>query len=392
MIVKPKVVIIGGGPAGLMAAFQLRELADVTIVDHKKALGRKFLVAGDGGFNLTHSEPLESFIQKYDSEFVRSCVKRFTPQDTRDWLSALGINTFIGSSGKIFPVEGTKPVTVLNAILKPLKKAGVTFLTGHRMIDFGEREVNLQSDKEVTALSYDFLILAMGGASWKKTGSDGRWLELLKVKNVPVKTFSASNSGIELAGIQQLSDFEGSVIKNLRLTFGNDSVAGDLVITQYGLEGKPVYAANNWIRNNDFKGLKIDFKPQLSEEQIRDKLSNASNMRKGFQQLHLSDVVYHWLKNSLAKEQFVDARLLAGHIKAFEPEIKGLRPVDEVISVVGGVEMNAIDENGKLRSLNNVWCCGEMLDWDAPTGGYLLQACFSTGFVVSQNVKLKIEK
>ncbi|MBI3240188.1 MAG: TIGR03862 family flavoprotein [Flavobacteriia bacterium] len=387
----PKILIIGGGPAGLIVASQLLDFkANITIIDHKPAVGRKFLVAGEGGFNLTHSEPLESFIQKYDSEVIKEWVTKFTPADFRSWLSSIGIETYIGSSGKVFPIEGTKPIQVLNAWLKHLKKAPINWQLKSELIDFNDKFVRIKSKNDVQELPYDFLVFALGGASWKKTGSDGAWFNLFAEKKISMIPFQSGNTGLELKESTWRKEFEGQIIKNCRLQINELIVAGDLVITHYGIEGKPAYAVNRPLRANDFKGLTIDFKPQLTVDKIETTLRNADSVRKAFKQLKLSDAIYSWLKEELPKEQFTDPGLLAKHVKTFGLEVIGLRPLDEAISTVGGVSMDAIDSSGELKQHENVFCCGEMLDWDAPTGGYLLQACVSSGYAVGQTIAGKL--
>ena len=386
---RPKVVIIGAGPAGLMVATQLKETnAEITLVDQKSAPGRKFLVAGHGGFNLTHSEPLEAFVAKYDSEFIRQCVRVFSPEDTREWLSGIGIGTIVGSSGKIFPTEDTKPIEVLNAWLQTLESPGITGVFKTTFVNFSEKEVEVLTDGETSYLPYDYLVFATGGASWKKTGSDGKWTAAFREKKIALKPFGASNSGLETVHGHWLEKYEGAIVKNVRFTVGETVFAGDFTVTEYGIEGKPVYAVNNWLRNHEMKGLFIDFKPQLSFEQILKTIKAAKNMREGFLDLKLSGAIYQWFREELTKEEFTDPETMSRLLKAFQPQIEGFRPIDEVISTVGGVAMDAIDETGRLSGYENIYCCGEMLDWDAPTGGYLLQGCFSSGYVVGSNLRL----
>lgn len=382
-----EVYIIGGGPAGLMAATQLIDSGfQVTIVDHKPAVGRKFLVAGDGGFNLTHSEFIEQFVERYNHPFPKEWVKAFTPNDFRAFLDSIGIRTYIGSSGKVFPLEGIKPIEVLRAWTDHLTQKGVKWKLKNRLVDFTDTTIFLKEEDQVTEYHYHYLIFAMGGASWKKTGSDGSWLELFKKKELPVLPFQASNSGLVLRSSDWLRKNEGFILKNIRLNCDTVSVPGDLVLTHYGLEGKPAYAVNGVLRNNGFQNLTIDLKPQFSAEKVLEIVRNQSSVRKVWSKLSLPDIFYEILKETTEKEVFSNPVTLTQSIKAFPLDVIGFRPLDEVISTVGGVDMNAIDPNGKLRSTDNIYCCGEMLDWDAPTGGYLIQACVSSGFAVAKAI------
>ena len=359
-----------------MAAAVLKDAADILIVDQKKKPGRKFLVAGDGGLNITHSEELNSFLSRYDSGYIRSCVRDFTPDALRNWLSSIGIETITGSSGKIFPADHYKPVDVLNAITDSVSSPNVEWKMGTHLVDFTDAEVILDSGSAQTAIKFDFLILAAGGGSWSVTGSEGKWLNLLESKGLKCSGFQSSNAGIELRNTDCCKRFEGSILKNVILRTDRQQTSGDLTITSYGLEGKPAYAANHAVRQST--DLLIDFKPQLTEEEIAEKL-NGVPVRKGFQQLKLPDSVYHLLRENTSKEDFVSPGRLAALLKSFPIPYKGLRPVEEAISTVGGLDLSEIDETGELKRFPKVFCAGEMLNWDAPTGGYLLQGCFSSG-------------
>lgn len=382
-----KVVVVGGGPAGLMAATQLINAGfQVTIVDHKATVGRKFLVAGDGGFNLTHSEPLEQFIERYDHVLLQKWVNDFTPDAFRSWLQEIGISTIVGSSGKVFPAKGIKPVEVLRAWINYLANKGVQWKLKTQLIDFSESSVRLQSKEQEEECNFDYLIIATGGGSWKKTGSDGQWMNIFTQKAIPVKPFQSGNSGLVLPMTDWLRKNEGCIIKNISLNCQSVKVAGDLVITQYGLEGKPAYAVNRPLRENNFQGLTMDLKPQFPIEKISEIFQQQVSVRKAWSALRLPEALYDWLRESLTKEQFTSPETMAQYIKAFPIEVEGLRPLDEVISTVGGVAMDAINETGKLSGFENIYCCGEMLDWDAPTGGYLIQGCVASGYAVGKAI------
>lgn len=387
----PHVVIVGGGPAGLMAAVRLCQTpVRITLIDHKQAPGRKLLVAGDGGFNLTHSEDLPAFLEKYDCEWIRNCVRQFTPEDFRVWLKSIGIETRVGSSGKIFPLEGIKPIQVLNSWLGALDENKVRKRFRTKMTGFDQTTLTIERDGQRETLKYDYLVLALGGASWSKTGSDGSWLELFREKGIPVLPFQSGNSGLELPYGEWLRQYEGTILKNIRLKAGNVVVAGDCVISSYGLEGKPAYAVNRPLRSSDFKGLTIDFKPQSDIVSLTEVIRQSKNVREAFRKMKIPDAVYDLFRENLSKDQFTNPDVLAASIRGFEIRVSGLRPLDEVISTVGGVALEALDPSGRLVHLENVYCCGEMIDWDAPTGGYLIQGCVSSGFVVGQTISERL--
>jgi uncharacterized flavoprotein (TIGR03862 family) len=383
---KKTVVIVGGGPAGMMAATQMLSCnCTVVLVDQKAAIGRKFLVAGDGGFNLTHAEPLASFIEKYNNSWIKECVSRYSNSDFIQFLDEIGIPTIIGSSGKIFPDSAIKPIQVLNswkAILTPK----VNFKLGWRLVDFNAGSATFHVDSGVKTLRFDFLVLALGGKSWSVTGSDGRWLEILSKKQVQTVPFQAGNSGLELKN-EWIAGSEGQVIKNVVVSSNGFSCHGDIVCSKYGLEGKPIYAVNRGVRMSETPQIQIDFKPQFSLDQVKQILHRSDTPSQGLKTLKLSQVAIRWIKQFVSKDVFTDSDCLARVVKAFEVPVTGFRPIDEVISTVGGVAVEEIDESGQLKKYPQVYCCGEMVDWDAPTGGYLIQGCVSSGWAVGSAIK-----
>lgn len=382
---KKTVLIVGGGPAGMMAATKLLDSdCKVVIADQKGSIGRKFLVAGDGGFNLTHSEPIDSFVEKYDNSWIKGCVSRYSNADFIQFLHEIGVPTIVGSSGKIFPEESIKPVQVLNA-WKVILNEKVEFKLGWRFVDFNERVATFEADSGMELLRFDYMVLALGGRSWSVTGSDGQWAELLAKKEVKLIPFQASNSGLELEN-EWLEGIEGQIIKNVLVSSNGLSCRGDVVCTKYGLEGKPIYAVNRGVRECASPRIQIDFKPQFSLEQVEYVLNNAATPSDGLKALKLSRVAIRWIKQSLTKEVFTDRAQLAKALKNFEIPVKGFRPIDEVISTVGGIAVEEIYESGQLKKYRRVYCCGEMVDWDAPTGGYLIQGCVSSGWVVGQSI------
>lgn len=384
-----RIIIIGGGPAGLMAATQLlKSDCEILLLDQKASVGRKFLVAGDGGFNLTHSETPGEFREKYDSDWIRQAVRQFSNKDWIKFLKQIGIETKIGSSGKVFPEDAIKPIQVLNA-WKQLLEPKVQFILNTRFVDFDEKQVEVEQDGKLEKIRFDYLVLALGGKSWPVTGSDGFWTPVFEQKGIVLNPFQPSNSGLVLYE-NWLGDLEGKILKNIRVSAGNQSCSGDLVCTSYGLEGKPVYAVNGALRKMEKPVFKVDLKPQMTQQKVFDVLKKAKNPSQGLKELKLGEVAIFWIRNFVSKQRFLDPKELAKAIKEFSIGIKGFRPIEEVISCAGGVADSEISESGELNKFPNVFVAGEMIDWDAPTGGYLIQGCVSSGYVSGKAIKLSI--
>lgn len=386
-MVKKKVCIIGMGPSGLMAGTVLLERGfDVHFFDHKKAAGRKFLVAGNGGFNLTHSEDQSLFLERYNHSFVQNAFLKFDNHEWMDFLESIGIKTYIGSSGKIFPIIGIKPIEVLSNWLNRISLLGGVFHYSHSLTDFNETEIILSKNDVFFKHSYDYLVLALGGGSWKKTGSTGTWIDLLMEKDVECIPFEASNAGFDVYNWEKIAELEGQRIKNVEVRFGESSRLGDVVITKTGLEGAPIYFINKDYRANRSGKVIIDLKPNKTKEEIQKTLTRSKNSTEGLKNLNLSKTVIQLIKLRTTKEEFSSTENLATILKELKFQIQGLRPIDEAISTVGGVSMDAIHENFQLKKFPKVFVCGEMLDWDAPTGGYLIQGCVSTGRMVGTSI------
>lgn len=384
---KPLIVIIGSGPAGLMAAQRLAmDGFKVHIYEQNKAAARKFLVAGHGGFNLTHSEDTDTFIQNYDKIEIQHIVKYFDNKATVEWFDRMGIPTFTGSSGKIFPAKGIKPIQVLQAILTKLADAGVKIHYGYRMVDFNAETVTLVRQRELVTIPYQKLILGLGGASWSKTGSDGRWVDIFIGKGIQVNTLQPVNSGVNTKG--DFSALAGQVIKNIQLKFTEHTKTGEIVFTSYGIEGAPVYYLNRFLRHQAFPLiLFLDLKPTYSLHSIKRELENKGNVTSILKnKLKLSKTAIQLLK-FLDRETYISPAKLAYSIKNFPVETTSFRPIDEVISTAGGVSFTELSDSLALKKYPGIFCVGEMLDWEAPTGGYLLQACFSSGAWVANNIK-----
>ncbi|GGH27961.1 NAD(FAD)-utilizing dehydrogenase [Sphingobacterium alkalisoli] len=386
---KPPIVIIGAGAAGLIAAQQLALNGfEVHIYEQNKAAARKFLVAGHGGLNLTHSEDIDTFIKRYDHIEIQKIVRYFDNKATIAWFDDLGIATFIGSSGKIFPAKGIKPIQVLQAILAKLTDIGVKIIYGYRMIDFDGESVSLDCQGKSIRIPYQKLILGLGGGSWAKTGSDGKWVDLFQAKGIQISTLQPANSGFNTN--IDFSPLAGKVLKNIQLKFEGLHKTGEIVFTTYGIEGAPVYYLNHLVRQISFPiTLFLDIKPTYTLVAIEKELSYNGNISSILRnKLKLSQTAIQLLK-FLDKETYTNPSKLAYAIKNLPIEVSSFRPIDEVISTSGGVSFKELSDSLALKKYPDIFCIGEMLDWEAPTGGYLLQACFSSGVWVADNITLK---
>ncbi len=383
---KPPIIIIGAGPAGLMAAQRLAEAGkEVHIYEQNKAAARKFLVAGHGGFNLTHQEPIADFVLKYDQPAIHDIVKTFDNEDTIQWLASIGIETYVGSSGKIFPIKNIKPIQVLQAWLDKLQRLGVRIHYEHQFVGFNEHTVTVRHLRQEIILEFSQLILALGGGSWQKTGSDAKWIKVLSEKDIAISPLAPANSGYNTQ--DNFSSLEGQVLKNIGVRFGNVRKKGEMVFTNYGIEGNPVYYLNRFTRSHSFPlYLFIDLKPTLTESAVIQALQSSSKTSEVLKsKLNLSKPALYLLKK-LDKETYMTPTRLAAVIKSYPIKVTGLRPIDEVISTAGGVCFNELTEQLALKKYPGVYCVGEMVDWEAPTGGYLLQACFSMGHFCAQQI------
>ena len=398
---KKSIAIIGGGASALMLAAHLDETKfDVTIYERNAALGRKFLVAGDGGLNLTHSESLEQFIQRYiPSEFIKPMLQQFSNQDLMEWLKNIGIPTFVGTSGRVFPEKEIKPIVVLNAIVNVLKLKNVQIKTQHFWKGWNEKnELQFETNNRVENISADKVVFALGGKSWSITGSDGSWINYFEKEGIQIVQFQASNCAVK---IDWKNDFlnvaEGQSLKNISIKCGDKERKGEVVITKSGMEGGVIYALIAPIRNqlnqNSEATIYIDFKPIYSHEEVVEKLNQPkrnswSNHLET--KIGLSKTAIHLLKFYLTKEEFTDMNLLSKMIKNVPLKIVGLAPIDEAISTVGGISLDEINADFELKRLPQHFCIGEMLDWDAPTGGYLLQANFSMGYCLAKHLNKQL--
>jgi uncharacterized flavoprotein (TIGR03862 family) len=391
---KQKVAIVGGGPSALMLAATLDfSQFEVGIYEQNKTLGRKFLVAGDGGFNLTHGSDLELMKQQYHPNgFLDKTLETFSNQDLRTWLHSLGIETFVGSSKRVYPIKGIKPIQVLNTILQKLEQKKVKINTQMQWTGWTENNDLLFNETEV--IKADLIVFALGGASWSVTGSKGTWLPYFNEKGIATVPFQASNCAFQVAWQSAFIDkYNGFPLKNISLTLGNHSVKGELVVTNFGLEGNAIYALSREIQNelkaNSSSTVFLDLKPMFELEQMIEKLKqvkskNTSDALKIG--LNFSPMQIQLIKQSISKEDYVEIDKLAERIKRLPLKILASAPIDEAISTIGGIAIEEIDESFQLKIMPNHYMIGEMLDWDAPTGGYLLQACMSMGVTLGKRL------
>lgn len=386
-----RIAVIGGGPAGLMAAeAAMAGGASVDLHDAMPSVGRKFLLAGKGGLNLTHSEPLERFLSRYGKRRARLAplIEPFGPDALRDWARGLGIDTRVGSSGRVFPA-GMKAAPLLRTWLNRLRAAGVRLHVRHRWTGWtDDGALRFATPRGERVARADAVVLALGGASWPQLGSDGAWAPLLSALGVDVRPLLPSNCGFEAGWSAHFRErFAGAPVKTVVASFGGARHTGEFIVTEHGIEGGVVYALSAPLRDaiaaHGNAVLELDLAPAWDLKRLENELSRPRGSRSLSSHIQsrvgLKGAKVGLLREALAKEAFESGGRLAAGIKSLPVKLTAARPLAGAISTAGGVAFEALDEKLMIRGLPGVFCAGEMLDWEAPTGGYLLTACFATG-------------
>ena len=388
---EPAVAIVGAGPAGLIAAEILgRAGLAVTVFDRMPSVGRKFLMAGRGGLNLTHSEPFDRFVTRYGpvADRLRPMLEAFSPADLTAWADGLGQPTFVGSSGRVFP-RALKASPLLRAWMARLAGQGVRLRTRARWLGWDAAgALCFETPEGPLTVAPGATVLALGGASWPSLGSDGSWAPILAGAGVPLAPFRPANSGFDLAWSQTFAArFAGAPLKAVALTHGARTVRGEIVVSRYGIEGGAVYALSASLREaverEGAASLTVDLRPDMSAGQIAARLAKvragetlANGLRKA---LALPPVAVNLLREAFGPALPRAPEALAAAVKAAPLRVTGVQGLERAISAAGGVAWGGVDEALQLKARPGVFVAGEMLDWEAPTGGYLLQASFATG-------------
>jgi uncharacterized flavoprotein (TIGR03862 family) len=386
-------VIVGAGPAGLRAAEVIAQKGvRTTIFDQKASPGRKFLVAGRGGLNVTHSEPIDAFAGRYDSpDRWSALLRQFSPDDLRAWFKKLGVETFVGTSGRVFPRNMRTPM-VLELWLERLDTLGVDFQVGrrfHQMLGSGPYDLVFQRGKKYQLVTADVVVFALGGASWPQTGSDALWVEEFRRLGVEVNNFVPANVGWERTWSESfLSVADGKPLKNLLVTCANRAVKGELLITKYGLEGGALYQLTRELRVSP--EIVVDFKPGSTASELKQRLLGGASIKEQVIKTTRLSPASVALIEEIAHPTSLDDWIST--VKSCRIVLERPRPIAEAISSAGGVPWDQLTEDLMLRAVPGIFCAGEMIDWEAPTGGYLMQGCFVTGTIAGEGAAKWIAK
>lgn len=392
-----RIAIVGAGPAGLMAAEMLSQFPhqnyEIHVFEQKPSAARKFLMAGKTGLNISHAEAIEQFIQRYDhTAWLKPWVEQWGAQWIQNWMKGLGIDSYIGSSGRIFPVE-MKAAPLLRAWLKRLAEQKVQFHYRHQILNLKKQTLEIQNLKDqcVFTQAFDAIILACGAVSWARLGSDGAWQQWLDTSEI--EPFQASNAGVVRTWSKFMQPVFGQPLKRVEAWVDHaEKTQGDIVISHYGLESGLIYKQGRALRllqkNTQQLQINLDLLPDQSLEQVIQKLqpSKKQSTNNIWRKAGLDAAKSNLIRELVDKSLWNNPEKLAQQIKHLKIELEGFRPIDEAISCTGGIKQQGLTEHLQLKSNPYVFCCGEMLDWDAPTGGYLLTACFATGRAAGQGV------
>jgi len=402
-----KIAIVGAGPAGLMAAQVLSNAGYApTVFDSKPSAGRKFLQAGRGGLNLTHSEEFKLFCSRYfeAQPFLQPALENFTPTDIRLWAKELGFETYIGSSGKVYPLD-KKSAPLLRTWLRQLKANKTLFKMRHHLISYSKDKWQFQTPDGLKEYTFDAVILALGGASWPHLGSTGSWVDMLSTKGIKINPLKPANMGFNITWSKIFKEkFSGTPLKNITLSFtdvdGNThSKLGELLVSEYGVEGSLIYTHSKLIREQIEKKtpftLYIDLFVHRTESQLVQQLSahrGKQSLSAFWKRLGLSGIKASLLREVLSKELLNDPIKVAKTLKMLPLTLNSYRPLKEAISTAGGIAFENLDNNLMLKDFPNTFCVGEMLDWEAPTGGYLLTGVMGQGKQASEALLKSVVK
>ncbi|MEO3356752.1 TIGR03862 family flavoprotein [Acinetobacter haemolyticus] len=387
-----RIAIIGAGPAGLMAAEVLSQYGyEVDVFEQKPSAARKFLMAGKTGLNISHAEPIQAFIQRYDrAEWLSPWITQWDAKWIQDWMKGLGIESYIGSSGRVFPIE-MKAAPLLRAWLKRLAADGVKFYYRHRCVGLSQNQLTIENQSQRFTATYDAIVLACGAVSWSQLGSDGTWQQWLSKDEIT--PFQASNVGVLKTWSPFMQDCLGQALKRVDAwVVPERKTHGDIVITHYGFESGVIYKLGSDLRSQLAQDqnlqLHLDLLPDISLDQLTKKLqgNKKQSLTNLWRKAGLDHVKINLIREVVEKNLWSDAHQMAEHIKGLIIPLSGFRPIEEAISCAGGIQQAALSPRLQLQSNPYVFCCGEMLDWDAPTGGYLLTACFATGRAVGEGI------